>query len=106
VTSEEALALAIEQVNKLATNERGYQNGITLPQKIDAVERLAAVLMGEAEGAEGVELVFTREIGEAAQIDYAEYWPRAGDQLDQCLLCGAITEGTSTHTDWHRGLGR
>lgn len=98
MTSEEALALAIEQVNKLSTNTRGYQDGITLPQKIDAVERIAALLM--ADGAtemarEGVELA----------VDFGEHWVD-GEQLDRCNLCGALVEGQTLHTDFHMGLGR
>lgn len=100
--SQEALTLAIEQVNKLSTNTRGYQDGITLPQKIDAVERLAAVLMGEAAAVEGggdPDLV----------VDLGEYWIIPGngsEQVWRCNLCGAIVEYDGVHTAWHKGLGR
>jgi hypothetical protein len=98
VTSEEALTAAIEQVNKLSNNARGYADGVTLPQKIDAVERLAAVLMGEAAAddiAERVDPVVT----------FGEHWVD-GAQLDRCNLCGALVEGVTLHTDFHMGLGR
>ena len=51
MTREEALNKATEHVSKLATNARGYQD-VSLTQKVDAVERLARFLMGDAEPAE------------------------------------------------------
>jgi outer membrane protein assembly factor BamB len=44
VTREEALAKATEHVNALATNGRGYQDGVRFADKVDAVERLARFL--------------------------------------------------------------
>jgi hypothetical protein len=99
MTSEQALALAIEKVNALANNARGYADGVTLPQKIDAVERLAAVLMGEAEGVQGVE-------GVELVVSFTSYWPN-DEVISQCELCGALVEDSAgPHADWHRGLGR
>lgn len=49
MTREEALAKATEHVDKLATNARGYQDGVRFPDKIAAVEKLARFLMGEAD---------------------------------------------------------
>lgn len=45
----EALAKATETVNALSTNSRGYQDGVRLPEKVAAVERLARFLAGDAE---------------------------------------------------------
>jgi hypothetical protein len=99
VNSQDALALAIEKVNALANNARGYADGVTLTQKIDAVERLAAFLhRGEAidVAIEGGELV----------VDFTNYWPN-DEVISQCLLCGALVEDSAgPHADWHRGLGR
>jgi hypothetical protein len=103
MTSEQALALAIEQVNKLSTNARGYADGVTLTQKIDAVERIAAFLMGDgatatdAAGEGDAELVV--DFGEHWHLDVAEHFWR-------CNLCGAITEDHDPHREWHQGLGR
>ncbi|MFD3904124.1 hypothetical protein HXS80_15930 [Streptomyces sp. CB04723] len=52
MTREEALNKATEHVSKLATNTRGYADGVTLGAKVDAVERLARFLMGDSEPAE------------------------------------------------------
>ncbi|GAA0641360.1 hypothetical protein GCM10009548_01950 [Streptomyces malaysiensis subsp. malaysiensis] len=46
---EDAWAKATEYVNTLATNSRGYQDGVTLAHKIDAIERVARFLLGEGE---------------------------------------------------------
>jgi len=46
VTREEALNKAAEHVNKLSPDTRNM-TGPTLPQKVDAVERLARFLMGD-----------------------------------------------------------
>ncbi|GAA1064689.1 hypothetical protein [Streptomyces asiaticus] len=46
---EAAWAKATEHVNALATNSRGYQDGVTLAHKIDAIERVARFLLGESE---------------------------------------------------------
>ncbi|MEU8792181.1 hypothetical protein [Streptomyces sp. NPDC048643] len=47
MTREEALNKAADHVAKLSTNARGYADGVTLPQRIDATERLARFLIGE-----------------------------------------------------------
>ncbi|MEU6684419.1 hypothetical protein [Streptomyces sp. NPDC046832] len=47
MTREEALKMATEHVDKLATNSRGYQDGVRFPEKISAVERLARFLMAD-----------------------------------------------------------
>lgn len=47
MTREEALAKATEHVDKLATNARGYQDGVKFTDKVEAVEKLARFLMGE-----------------------------------------------------------
>jgi hypothetical protein len=47
VTREEALKTATEHIEKLATNGRGYQDGVRFPEKVAAVERLARFLMGD-----------------------------------------------------------
>ncbi|ADE43469.1 gp2 [Streptomyces phage phiSASD1] len=44
---EEALAKVTEQVNALATNGRGFQDGVRFADKVDAVERLARFLAGD-----------------------------------------------------------
>ncbi|MFF4478695.1 hypothetical protein ACFY1A_16995 [Streptomyces sp. NPDC001520] len=46
---EDAWAKATEHVNALATNSRGFQDGVTLAHKIDAIERVARFLLGENE---------------------------------------------------------
>lgn len=48
----DALRVAREHVEKLATNARGYQDGVSLRDKVNAVERLARFLMGETEDEE------------------------------------------------------
>lgn len=48
MTREEALAKATEHVDKLATNPRGFQDGVRFADKVEAVERLARFLTGEA----------------------------------------------------------
>ena len=48
MTRTEALARATEHINSLATNARGYQDGVRFADKVAAVERLARFLMGEA----------------------------------------------------------
>ncbi|MEU7243403.1 hypothetical protein [Streptomyces sparsogenes] len=48
-TREAAWAKATEHVNALATNSRGFQDGVTLSHKIDAIERVAKFLLGEGE---------------------------------------------------------
>lgn len=52
MTREEALKTATEHVNTMATNARGYQDGVRFPDKIASVEQLARFLM---EGEEAVE---------------------------------------------------
>jgi len=47
MSREEALAKATEQVNALATNGRGFQDGVRFADKVDAVERLARFLAGD-----------------------------------------------------------
>jgi hypothetical protein len=47
VTREEALKTATEHIEKLATNSRGYQDGVRFPEKVAAVERLARFLMDD-----------------------------------------------------------
>lgn len=46
----EALAAAREHVDKMATNVRGYQDGVKLADKVDAVERFARFLLGPENG--------------------------------------------------------
>ncbi|WP_223772959.1 hypothetical protein [Streptomyces sp. 135] len=50
MSREDALAKATEYVDKLATNGRGYQDGVRFGDKVAAVERLARFLMGEEAG--------------------------------------------------------
>jgi len=45
MTRAEALALAREHVEKMATNARGYQDGVKFADKVDAVERFARFLL-------------------------------------------------------------
>jgi hypothetical protein len=47
MTREEALAKATEHVNALATNGRGFQDGVRFADKVEAVERLARFLAGD-----------------------------------------------------------
>lgn len=100
MNSQEALALAIEQVNKMSTNARGYADGVTLTMKVDAVERLAALLMAEDvdDSAGDPELL----------VDFGEFWADGIEEgrLNRCNLCGAVVEGYEPHGEWHRGLGR
>ncbi|KOG22010.1 hypothetical protein [Streptomyces viridochromogenes] len=51
MSREEALAKATEHVNALATNGRGYQDGVRFADKVEAVERLARFLAGDSSGA-------------------------------------------------------
>lgn len=44
MTRQEALAIATEHVNTIATNARGYQDGVRFADKIAAIERLARYL--------------------------------------------------------------
>ncbi|MEV5319150.1 hypothetical protein AB0K92_16095 [Streptomyces sp. NPDC052687] len=43
----DALKLAREHVEAMATNGRGYQDGVKLADKVQAAERFARFLMGE-----------------------------------------------------------
>lgn len=43
----DALKLAREHVEAMATNTRGYQDGVKLHDKVQAMERFARFLMGE-----------------------------------------------------------
>jgi hypothetical protein len=45
----DALKLAREHVEAMATNGRGYQDGVKLHDKVQAMERFARFLMGESE---------------------------------------------------------
>ncbi|MEU1254800.1 hypothetical protein ABZ445_16120 [Streptomyces chartreusis] len=45
----DALKLAREHVEAMATNGRGYQDGVKLSDKVQAMERFARFLMGESE---------------------------------------------------------
>lgn len=49
MTRAEALTAAREHVEAMATNTRGYQDGVRLPDKVAAVESFARFLMGEGE---------------------------------------------------------
>ena len=101
MNSQEALALAIEQVNGMCTNARGYQDGVTLPMKVDAIERLAAFLM--ADGATDVAGAGDPDLA----VTFSGFWvPDRSEMLHRCELCGAITDYDGIHTAWHRGLGR
>lgn len=44
----DALKAAREHVEAMATNTRGYQDGVQLPEKVASVERFARFLLGEA----------------------------------------------------------
>lgn len=48
MTHAEALTIAREHVEKMATNARGYQDGATLAGKVAAVETFARFLMEQA----------------------------------------------------------
>jgi hypothetical protein len=104
MTREQALDMAIKHVEAMVTNARGYQDGVTLPQKVDAVERFAALLIAEADG----ELAKWAEGDPDLTVDFGEFWADGIEEgrLNRCHLCGAVVEGYSLHTDWHRGLGR
>lgn len=45
----DALKLAREHVEAMSTNGRGYQDGVKLHDKVQAMERFARFLMGESE---------------------------------------------------------
>jgi hypothetical protein len=45
----EALAAAREHVEAMSTNSRGFQDGVKLADKVQAVDRFARFLMGESE---------------------------------------------------------
>lgn len=45
----DALKLAREHVETIATGTRGYQDGVKLHDKVQAMERFARFLMGESE---------------------------------------------------------
>lgn len=49
MTRAEALKVAREHVEAMSTNGRGYQDGVTLSDKVAAVDRMARFLMGESE---------------------------------------------------------
>lgn len=53
MTREEALTKATEYVNGLATNSRGYQDGVRFTDKVAAVEKLARFLTGEGADSPG-----------------------------------------------------
>lgn len=45
----DALKLAREHVEVMATSSRGYQDGVKMHDKVQAMERFARFLMGESE---------------------------------------------------------
>ncbi|MFF3312480.1 hypothetical protein [Streptomyces sp. NPDC002952] len=45
----EALAAAREHVEAISTNSRGYQDGVKLSDKVQAIDTFARFLMGESE---------------------------------------------------------
>lgn len=45
----DALAAAREHVEAISTNSRGYQDGVRLADKVQAVDTFARFLMGESE---------------------------------------------------------
>ncbi|MFG2292041.1 hypothetical protein [Streptomyces sp. NPDC048603] len=45
----DALKAARDHVEAMSTNARGYQDGVTLSDKVAAVDRFARFLMGEGE---------------------------------------------------------
>jgi hypothetical protein len=45
----DALKLAREHVEAMSTNGRGYQDGVKMHDKVQAMERFARFLMGESE---------------------------------------------------------
>ncbi|MEU1037681.1 hypothetical protein [Streptomyces sp. NPDC005907] len=45
----DALKAAREHVEAMSTNGRGYQDGVKLSDKVQAVDRFARFLMGESE---------------------------------------------------------
>ncbi|MFE0447359.1 hypothetical protein [Streptomyces fungicidicus] len=47
MSRQEAVALAIQHVEKMATNARGYQNGDGLSAKTQAVATFVELLLGE-----------------------------------------------------------
>lgn len=49
VSRIDALTTAREHVEAMSTNSRGFQDGVKLSDKIQAVDRLARFLMGESE---------------------------------------------------------
>jgi hypothetical protein len=49
VTREEALAKAAAHIEKLATNARGYQDGVSFAGKVAATVQLAEFLLGEGD---------------------------------------------------------
>ncbi|MET9126914.1 hypothetical protein [Streptomyces sp. NPDC004528] len=49
VSRLDALTTAREHVEAMSTNSRGFQDGVKLSDKVQAVDRLARFLMGESE---------------------------------------------------------
>lgn len=49
MTREDALKRAAEHIEKLATNGRGYQDGVRFADKVSATIQLAEFLMGEGD---------------------------------------------------------
>ncbi|MGW6855814.1 hypothetical protein [Streptomyces xanthophaeus] len=49
MTRADALKTAREHVEAMATNARGYQDGVSLAGKVSAVDTFARFLMGETE---------------------------------------------------------
>jgi hypothetical protein len=47
LSREEALKVATQHVTALSTNARGFQDGVSFKDRVDAVERLARFLAGE-----------------------------------------------------------
>jgi hypothetical protein len=46
MTREEALEKARKMVTEMASNSRGYMDGVTFRERVDATERLARFLLG------------------------------------------------------------
>ncbi|MEU3986089.1 hypothetical protein AB0F77_39535 [Streptomyces sp. NPDC026672] len=49
MTRSDALKIARDHVEAMATNTRGYQDGVKMHDKVQATERFARFLMGESE---------------------------------------------------------